>query len=171
MQDDKSTKPDLRRRQQLKRILRGFSVLALLTIGAVLVDYSFRQAEPPVYRFKVPRLEFDQPVILTQGNFMVIVARYSDSRLESLSPKGRVSGISASFRGEFLPVDQGGYFVVQAYGTYLGCPLEIDLDGFYETCSNARYDFLGRAITSGQYSNLDPVDYHFNRDYSLLYIE
>jgi hypothetical protein len=162
---------DLQRRQRLKKLLVGLVFLALAAFAAMLVDYSFRQAQPPQYRFRLPPLAVDQPVILTQDNFMLVVARYSPVTLQDLAPKGRESGVPASFSGEQPVVDGQGYFVARAYGTHIGCPLEIEAGGFRESCSDARYDRLGRALEPTKYVDLEKIDYYFSRNKSLLYTE
>ena len=52
------------RRQLLIGWIRTLLVVAVLGMAYVLLDYSFRSPDAPSYRFKVPELVVNQPVIL-----------------------------------------------------------------------------------------------------------
>lgn len=101
---------------------------------------------------------------------MIVIARYdSDSiaalQLDSSDDKPvhkRVHG------GSTL---QNGYFVAMGFGTFSGCPLEIHRSYFSESCSEARYDLLGRSLKKQHYPNLKIPQYTFNHDFSVLTIE
>ncbi len=159
------------RKRQLTRTIKVLVGVAALAMLYVLIDFSFRQASPPAYQFRVPELQIDKPIILTESNLMVIVARYSSSLVDSLQQGGRLDKISSSFRQQESMVDADGYFVIRGYGSHRGCPLEIVANGFRESCSDAEYDWLGRASKPEQYADLEKIDYYFSQNHSLLSLE
>ena len=159
------------RKQQLQVILKGLVSLAGLMIVYVLIDYSFRQAEPPVYRFRLPVLELDRPVIVAQGNLMLIVTRFSSEKLRSLDSERHISAERITDQKSDRSVSGAEFYVARAYGTHIGCPLEIVHNGYKESCSNAHYDQLGRSANPGLYSDLETIDYYLNRDFTILTTE
>ena len=146
------------------------SVLGVLAIAYMLLDFSFNQPKPISYQFKIPSLQLDSPVILKQDNMMIIVARYSQSFLDSLKPGGRIAKISSSFRGQQKLVDKDGYFMVLGYGTHLGCPLIIAQTTLKESCSDARYSWTGKSNNPALYDDLEKVDYRFSQNHTVLTI-
>ncbi len=130
-------------KSRLLKIFKIFSLIGALLIAWVLLDFAFNFSRPDKqYRFKLPQLVTNQPVLLSKDKLLIIVARYDASTLSAMSQQGRLGRISESLNQQQPRVDNRGYFVVMAYGTDIGCPLEIDADGFSESCSDARYDRL-----------------------------
>ncbi len=65
-----------------------------------------------------------------------------------------------------------GFFVAYATGTHLGCLLEAFGHGLREICSDARYDYAGRALqANSEFQNLAIPNYNFSRDFSTLTIK
>jgi hypothetical protein len=155
----------------LKKMIGVSALFALLVIAYVLIDYSFNLPKPKSYRFQVPALDIDRPVILQQDTMMVIVAHYSEDLVSNMRESGRLSRIASSFRQEDQLVDDKGYFVALGYGTQQGCPLKIEKDIFRESCSDSSYNWLGQSVNPGLYKDLEKVDYRFSKDFSLLTIE
>ena len=146
--------------------------MGLLLIAYVIVDFSFNQPKPEAHRFSVQDLVDNTPMLLKQGPLLVVVAHYDQSMLDALNPaKGRLESISQSFRQQTRRVDKNGYFVALGYGTKSNCPLQLVGEYFKESCSDARYDRLGRALESQGYADLTIPQYTFNHDYSSLTIE
>ena len=144
--------------------------IALLTILFVALDFSFNKAEPPDYRFVLPELTPNRPVLLRQQSLLLIVARFDAKKLDELNPSSRVAAISQSFRSEVKRVDDQGYFVAFGYGAQ-SCPLEIREDGYREVCSEARYDLLGRSLDKQNHSDLEIPRYTFSQNHSVLTVE
>jgi len=144
--------------------------LAVLSIVYTLLDFSFNRPKPVSYQFKIPELVINKPVILKQGNMMIIVAKYSDTFLDSLKPGGRIAKISSSFREQQSLIDIDGYFIVLGYGTHLGCPLLIAENQLKESCSDASYSWTGKSHNSALYEDLLKVDYRFTQNYRILTI-
>lgn len=159
------------RRNKLLKWMKALIALSLAGILFVVIDYSFNQAGSKSYRFQVEKLEFNSPVLLKQGSLLVLVARYDEQTLYDLNRQGRLAGISQSFRQESKRVDENGYFVALGYGTQSNCPLLLNEDYYQESCSEARYDLLGRSTNQQAYTDLKIPQYSFNNDYSLLSIE
>ena len=135
----------------------------------VLIDFSFNQVtDLPTYRFEISALPINKPRLLTDDKVMILIARYDTKTLDQLQSKGRVSRISESFRQSQPRVDEQGYFVAMAYGTDRGCPLKMMPEGFMETCSDARYDLLGRSMNPQAYADLDIPQYTVSQNHSIL---
>lgn len=127
----------------------------------VFMDYSFNQARlDQEYRFAVPDLNDNQPVILNQGSMIIIIARYNTDIGNQLTIKPQRSS----------RIDSEGYFVALAYGTDLGCPIKITEDQFKESCSNAKYDLLGQSLDQSAYKDLEVPHYRWNKDFTALTI-
>ena len=63
------------------------------------------------------------------------------------------------------------YFVSYAIVTHLGCVLEAFERGLREICSNARYDYAGRALQGeNKFQNLAIPNYNFSNDFNSLTI-
>lgn len=156
-------------RQKLKRWIKGLSILAVVIVSYVLIDFSFNQvSDLPTHRFQLTTLAENKPQLLRNDSLMVVVARYDTTMLQQLSSKGRLSRISESFRQPQPRVDDQGYFVVRAYGSDKGCPLKIVEQGFQESCSDARYDLLGRSMNPQAYADLEIPAYTFSQNHSIL---
>lgn len=116
-------------------------------IAYVLIDFSFDSRPPTVqssYRFNLPDLALNVPVFLRQDNLRIVVIRRSQ---------------------------QPEFYVAHAYGTDLGCPLQVVGDRLQETCGTASYDFSGRALTdSRNYPSLRVPDYEISNDFKTLTI-
>ncbi|MDJ0834773.1 MAG: hypothetical protein QNJ69_14720 [Gammaproteobacteria bacterium] len=151
------------------KILAGLGVIMVLL---VLLDFTFNFSKPDKqYRYNLPELKWNQPVLLSSDNLLIVVARYDKNTLAGLSKQGRLGRISESFTQQQPRVDTAGFFVARAYGTDMGCPLEIQADGFAESCSNARYDLLGRSLEKQRYPDLKIPEYTLSREFKLLTIE
>ena len=158
-------------RNRILRWVKGLSLLALLVVAYVAVDFTFNAPPRPVYQLRVPALAVNEPRLLQQDSLLVIVARFDEVALDRMTDKGRLSRISQGFRNESKRVDEQGYFVALAYGTRSSCPLKLSVDSYRETCSDARYDLLGRSLNKQDYPDLEIPKYTFNRDHSVLTIE
>lgn len=150
--------------------LKLMLMFGALVIGYILLDYSFNQASPKTYQFKIPEFKLNTPVILKQENMMIIVARYSQSFVKGLQPGGRLSKISSSFTNPQKLIDKEGYFIVLGYGTHVGCPLVIEQHAFKESCSDARYSWTGKSQNPALYDSLEKVDYKFSQNHTVLTI-
>lgn len=145
-------------------------VLGVLAIAYMLLDFSFNRPEPVSYQFKIPELTWNNPVILKQGNMMIIMARYNQIFLDSLKPGGRIAKISSSFTEKQKLVDKEGYFIVLGYGSHIGCPLVIEQKILKESCSDASYSWTGKSKNSALYDDLEKVDYRFSQNHTILTI-
>jgi hypothetical protein len=149
------------RRHQLIRAVKFSALLASLFVVFVLIDYSFNQAKlDKDYRFNVPDLIDNRPVILSQGSMIIVIAHYNTNMSDLFFTKSA----SAS------RIDSKGYFVALAYGTDLGCPIQLAKDHFKESCSNAMYDLLGQSLDQGSYKNLEIPHYRWNKNFTALTI-
>ncbi len=149
------------RRQQLIRALKFSVLLASIFIAFVFIDFSFNQPKlDKEYRFEVPDLIDNQPVILNQGSMIIVVAHYNSDISDQFSAKPA----SAS------RIDSAGYFVALAYGTDLGCPVQLAEDHFKESCSQAMYDLLGQSLDQNSFKNLEIPHYRWNKNFSALTI-
>ena len=153
-------------RQLIEKAFKWFSLSGLALLLLVLLDFSFNLPDTPEYRFNVPPLKLDQPVLLQQQNVMVIVMRMSTELRQQL-----MAGSIASSTSSRQLFDQQGYSAFLGYGSYLGCPLRIETERFLETCSEASYDWLGRSQNPSLYGNLDRQNFRFSSDYRVLTID
>lgn len=159
-------------KNRLLKLIKILSGLGVILVLLVLLDFTFNFSKPDKqYRYNLPELEWNQPVLLSSDKLLVVVARYDQTTLAALNKQGRIGRISESFTQQQPRVDEQGYFVVKAYGTDMGCPLEIEAEGFAESCSSARYDRLGRSLDKQRYPDLKVPEYTFSRDFKLLTIE
>ncbi len=149
------------RRHQLIRAVKFLTLLALIFVVFVFIDYSFNQAKlDKEYRFEVPDLTDNRPVILNQGSMIIVIAHYNTDMNDQFS----TISTSAS------RIDSEGYFVALAYGTDLGCPIQLVNDFFKESCSNAMYDLLGQSLDHDSYKNLEIPHYRWNKNFTALTI-
>jgi hypothetical protein len=156
-------------RKRLQRGVKLLFILGLLFMVYILTDFSFNLPTPKSYQFKLPELEMNKPVLLKQESLIVVVLRYDPDTIagyvsayadaEVVDGKGNQANASH------------GHFVALGYGTLFGCPIEIDGNHYTESCSEARYDMLGRSLKKQRYPDLKIPQYSFNRDFSLLTIE
>ena len=126
-----------------------------------MIDYSFNQVKiEKEYRFDIPQLTDNSPVILHQDAMIIVVARYNNDILNQLLVTSE-----RAFR-----VDSKGYFVALAYGTDLGCPVQFTENHFKESCSNATYDLLGQSLNQSAFKNLAIPHYRWNKNFTALTI-
>ncbi len=169
------------RRQSLVRGVKALSTVLGLAVIFVFFDSAidFRPAViDSSYYFKLSDLPIDEPVYLRQENLSIVVIRRSDQTSQYLrqSDKGLQDAESSRSRQpdyarNSLRSRDPEYYVSYAMGTDLGCPLRTIEKQLQETCSNAGYDFAGRALQGGQqYQNLRIPDYTFSNDFKTLTI-
>ena len=167
------------RRKNLQGAVRLFMFVLLLTIFYVFIDYTFNSGQPPVaqgYRYQLPQLQDDAPLILSQDRLAVVVIKRSAAVIEQLqqSRSGLADAASAhsrqpAFAQNPLRSRHQQYFVALATGTDYGCPLRTGEQLLHESCSDAVYDFAGRAARSARgYKNLTVPEYDFSSDFSHL---
>lgn len=149
----------------------------------VILDYSIDLRPSSIhdsYQFQLDDLNEDQPVWLQQDNLKILLIKRSDATVQSLLAGNRDSfqdvdsrrSSQPSFAANPLRSRDSRYFVSYGFGTHLGCPLVLKAPGLIEeTCSDAQYDFAGRAISSkNRFQNLSIPDYNFSEDYQTLTI-
>ena len=168
-------------RKSLVRGVKAFSTLFGLAVLFVLFDslIDFRPAAiDSSYRFNLSDLPVDSPVYLHQDNLSIVVIRRSDQTIQYLQQYGhglqdadsRDSRQPEYARNNFRSRNPE-YYVSYAMGTDLECPLRTIEKQLQETCSNARYDFAGRALRGDkQYENLRIPNYSFSNDFKTLTI-
>jgi len=171
----------LLKREQLKTLFKGLSAVLGLAILYVLVDFAIDIRPPRVqdsYHFKINSLTPDVPLFLRQDNLVIVVIARSAASVAGLQrsaanlqdPASRLSHQPA-FATNALRSRQAEYFVSYAIGTHLGCVLEAFERSLGEICSNARYDFAGRALQGeNKFQNLAVPNYNFSNDFSTLTI-
>jgi len=171
----------LLKRELLKGLFKGSSVVLGLAILYVLADFAI-DIRPPggqsSYHFKIRTLTPDVPVFLRQDNLVIVVIARSAASIAGLrqivensqDPESRLSHQPA-FAANALRSRHAGYFVAYAIGTHLGCVLEAFERGLREICSDARYDYAGRALQGeNKFQNLAIPNYNFSNDFSTLTI-
>ena len=165
----------------VERLFRFFALAGAAAVIFVLLDFSFDWRPQRVhdsYRFELPEIEPDTPVILRQDNLSIVVVRRSAQMVDAL--RERRDGLQDPASDRSRQPDYAAnavrsrdpeYFVAYALGTDFGCSLEIEADGLREICSDARYDFAGRArVGARDFRNLTIPDYNFDPDYETLII-
>ena len=169
----------MNRRRLLQRLLRIFGIVFFLGLVTVLLDFAidFRpRTIQESYRFTVPELTLDEPVILRQDNLSLVVIRRSSAILDAIAgdrerlqdPESDASRQPAGADRRHRAHD-GEFFVAYAMGTDFGCPLAVDAETLREVCSKARYDFAGRALRGErEFPNLTVPDYNFSADRKIL---
>lgn len=165
----------------LKGLFKAWFALLALAVLYVLVDFAIDIRPPAVqssYHFSLGPLTPDEPVFLRQDNLVVVIiarsaATIAGLRRESANLQDAGSRLShqPAFATNELRSRQAGYFVAYAIGTHLGCVLEAFERGLRETCSNAAYDYAGRALQGeNKFQNLVIPNYNFSNDFSTLTI-
>ena len=169
----------MHRRQRLERLLRFFGLVLGAGLLFVLLDFAIDFRPPAVqssYRFVLPALQPDQPVILRQDNLSLVVIRRSTAVLNAIeSERDRLQDPDSGSSRQPADVDrrhrahEAEYFVAYAIGTDFGCPLAIDERVLSEVCGSARYDFAGRALRGQRrFPNLTVPAYNLSADRKIL---
>ncbi len=153
----------------------GMAVLYVLVDFAIDIRPSGVQSS---YHFKIRTLTPDVPTFLRQDNLVIVVIARSAASIAGLKqvvvnlqdPESRRSNQPA-FATNTLRSRHAEYFVGYAIGTHLGCVLEAFERGLREICSNAGYDYAGRALQGeNKFRNLAIPDYNFSNDFNTLTI-
>ena len=165
----------------LKGLFKVFAAVLGVAILYVLVDFAVDIRPPRVqssYRFEITKLVEDIPLFLRQDNLVILVIARSAASIDEL--RRDVSGLQDpdsrdSHQPEFatnaLRSRHPGYFVSFAMGTDLGCVLEAFERGLREICSQAAYDYAGRALKGeNRFQNLVIPDYNFSNNFNILTI-
>ena len=152
-----------------------------LAVLYVLVDFAIDIRPPAVqssYQFKIQNLTPDVPVFLRRDNLVVVVIARSAASIAGLrraaanlqDPESRLSHQPA-FATNALRSRHAEYFVGYAIGTHLGCVLEAFEGALREICSNAGYDYAGRALQGeNKFQNLAIPNYNFSNNFNALTI-
>jgi len=171
----------LLKRELLKGLFKALSAVLGVAVLYVLVDFAIDIRPPAVhssYHFKIKSLTPDVPVFLRQDNLVIVVIARSAASIAGLKqadanlqdPESRLSHQPA-FATNALRSRQAEYFVSYALGTHLGCVIEAFERGLREICSNARYDYAGRALQGeNKFQNLAIPNYNFSNDFNTLTI-
>lgn len=149
----------------------------------MILDYSIDLRPSSIhnsYQFQLNDLIEDQPVWLQQDNLTILLIKRSEATVQSLltadlhrfqdADSNRSS--QPSFAANSFRSSDSKFFVSYGTGTHLGCPLALKAPGLIEEiCSDAQYDFAGRAVSSkNKFQNLSIPDYNFSEDYKTLTI-
>jgi hypothetical protein len=165
----------------LKGLCKTLSAILGMAVLYVLVDFAIDIRPPRVqssYHFKIRTLTPDVPTFLRQDNLVIVVIARSAASIAGLKqvvvnlqdPESRRSNQPA-FATNTLRSRHAEYFVGYAIGTHLGCVLEAFERGLREICSNAGYDYAGRALQGeNKFRNLAIPDYNFSNDFNTLTI-
>ena len=169
-------------RASLTNALKYLGGLGAAAILFVLFDFMIDLRPSGVhesYRFRMPDLVIDQPVILRQDNLAILLIERSPETILALEQAR--TGLQDADSSRSRQPDwahnpwrsrESRLFVAFALGTHFGCPLEIDDGEIGETCSDARYDFAGRALTGTEtFQNLSVPDYTLSADAATLIIK
>ena len=162
---------------RLTKYLMGLLAFAFLY---VLVDFMVDIRPAAIhasYRFTLSQIPLDQPVWLRQDNLTILLIHRSRAVIEAIKKRKKglqdansSSSHQPSYTRNTLRSRDERYFVAYGLGTDLGCRLITDTDQtLRESCSMARYDFAGRAITgNSRFLNLRIPDYTFDQTFSVL---
>ena len=153
----------------------------MLAVLYVLLDFIVDVRPPRVqdsYRFEVGELLPDRPRILRQDNLSILVIRRSEETvarlresIQNLQDPGSQYSRQPDFAENLLRSKYPELFVSYAIGTNLGCLLEVTEQGIGEVCSEATYDYAGRALqAANEFQNLAIPDYTFSDDFKTLTI-
>jgi len=168
-------------RKGLAVLLKGFALVLLAAVVFVLFDFAIDLRPSNIqasYRFDVGELAEDEVKILRHDNLSIVVIRRSaatiamleESSLALQDPESRDSR-QPGYAENGLRSRDPRYFVSYGLGTDLGCTLDIDTQVLKEVCSNARYDFAGRALVGeNRFPNLSIPDYTFSENFTRLTI-
>lgn len=162
-------------------MVKYLGLVLLAAIVYVLLDFSIDIRPSQVqgsYRFSLGELPQDQVQILRRDNLSILVIRRSATtiaRLEqgsaNLQDPDSLRSRQPGFAKNPLRSKHPDLFVSYAVGTDLGCGLEAVQQDLKEICSNARYDFAGRALRgNNEFQNLVVPDYNFTNNFSNLTI-
>lgn len=165
----------------LTGLFKVFIAVLGLAVLYVLVDFTFDIRPSRVqtsYRFEIRNLVVDKPLFLRQDNLVILlIARSADSIAElQLAVSGLQDPESQhshqpGFATNALRSRHPGFFVSYAMGTDLGCFIEAFEHGLREICSQARYDYAGRALKGeNKFQNLVIPDYNFTNNFNTLTI-
>ena len=171
----------LLKRKLLKRLFKALSAVLGVAVFYVLVDFAIDIRPLRVqssYQFKIENLTPDVPVFLRQDNLVIVVIARSAASITGLQRttanlQDPASGRSnqPAFATNALRSRQAEYFVSYAIGTHLGCVIEAFERGLREICSNAGYDYAGRALQGEiKFQNLAIPNYNFSNDFNTLTI-
>jgi len=167
-----------------KILVASFKVcVAILGIAIVyvLLDFTIDFRPPRIqtsYQFKIKNLVTDTPLFLRQDNLVILViarSAASIAELQQASAGLQDAESQDSNQPEFatnpLRSRHPEYFVSYARGTNLGCTLQAIERGLREVCSQAVYDYAGRALPGEiKFQNLAIPDYNFSSDFNMLTI-
>jgi Rieske Fe-S protein len=172
----------LLKRKLLKGLFKALSAVLGVAVVYVLVDFAIDIRPPAVqssYHVNLKSLTPDVPAFLRQDNLVIVVIARSAASIAGLKqadanlqdPESRLSHQPA-FATNALRSRQAEYFVSYAIGTHLGCVIEAFERGLREICSNARYDYAGRALQGeNKFQNLAIPNYNFSNDFNTLTIK
>lgn len=166
---------------RLHSLVKYLGLVLVAAIVYVLLDFAIDVRPSQVqdsYRFSLGELPEDQVRILRRDNLSILVIKRSAAtiaRLEQGSARLQDPDSSDSRQPDFakntLRSKHPDLFVSYALGTDLGCGLEAVEHELREICSNARYDFAGRALQgNNEFQNLVVPDYNFTNNFSNLTI-
>ena len=163
-------------------MLKACTAVLALAILYVLGDFVFDARPPGVqssYQFKIKNLVMDTPLFLRQDNLVILVIARSATSIAELQQA--VAGLQdaesqdsnqPAFATNSLRSRHPEYFVSFAMGTNLGCLLEAFERGLREICSQARYDYAGRALKGkNKFRNLTIPNYNFSNNFNILTIK
>ena len=163
------------------RLFKVFAIILGVAVLYVLFDFTVDIRPRGIqssYQFTIRNLEADTPQFLRQDNLVILVIARSTVRITDLQKgasnlqdaESRYSN-QPDFAHNTLRSRHPAYFVSYANGTNLGCALEVVEQGLREICSQARYDYAGRALRGeDKFSNLVIPDYNFSNDFNTLTI-
>ena len=164
------------------RATKYLSVILLFALLFVSLDFLIDIRPRSIhasYRFTLRDLPLDQPVWLKQDNLTIVLINRSRELLEALkNPDDNLqdpdsdSSRQPEYAKNRLRSRHKTYFVAYGGGTDLECPLK-NSPAFTlrETCSQALYDYAGRALKGkNRFRNLTIPDYTFNDNFTLLTI-
>ena len=168
-------------RRRLLKAVKYVSVVAGLALLYVSLDFMIDVRPAGIhrsYQFSLDRLPVDSAVILRQDNLSIVVIRRSPEAIKLLressgnlqDPNSRSSSQPDNAENSLRSIHPE-FFVSYAIGTDLGCGLEAIENGLREICSQARYDFAGRALQGARrFENLAIPDYNFSNNFNILTI-
>jgi len=168
-------------RRKLLTAVKTVSIAAGLALLYVMLDFMIDVRPAQIhdsYQFKLDGLPVDAAIILRQDNLSIVIIRRSPEVIKLLRESG--GNLQDPHSGSSSQPDNAenslrsihpGYYVGYAIGTDLGCGLEAIENGLREICSQARYDFAGRALQGAtRFENLAIPDYNFSNNFNTLTI-
>ena len=162
---------------------RTLKLLGWLVIGGLLfvfadfaVDFRPRNIQDS-YRFRLPVLVDDQPQILQQDQLRILVIQRSPELQQQLLQASGLQDADSSRSSQPddasnpLRARDPAFFISFALGTDFQCPLVIEQQLLRESCSDASYDFAGRAREANRrFDNLVVPDYRISDDGEFLIV-